>query len=223
MKTILKKHPFLIIVTSVLFLIPIIIFCCYFHDHTISEDISKWGAFGDYFGGILNTFLNIVSLIVLSYLTYLIGLQSNEENRKTNILIRKFDAYEVVSSKMASILSALALANTHLKVMTYNKNNGLPYKNEAVNDIIEQSRIFHEFYALIATYGERYGHLFNYNFKSNLYQDLIKKADETSKSFEHLIIAIYTLEDINNDQSVISNFLIDFQSFINELKKELLY
>ncbi|UPZ14367.1 hypothetical protein [Flavobacterium humidisoli] len=222
MTAILKKHPYLIIIISFLFLIPIIVFCYYFHDHTISEDISKWGAFGDYFGGILNIFLNIVSLIVLSYLTYLIGLQSNEENRKTNILIRKFDAYEVISSKMTSILSALALANTNLKVATHKKNNGLPYNNVAVNEIIEQSRIFHEFYALIATYGERYGHLFNYNFKSIFYEDLIKKADETSKSFEKLIITIYTLEEINNDQSVISDFLKDFQYFIDDLKKELL-
>lgn len=222
MKTILKKYPYLIIITLLLFLIPIIVFYYYFHDHTVSEDISKWGAFGDYFGGILNTFLNIVSLIVLSYLTYLIGLQSNEENRKTNILIRKFDAYEIISSKMTSLLSALALANTNLIVITHKKNNGLPYDNEAVNNIIEQSRLFHEFYALIATYGERYGHLFTYNFKSNFYQDLIKKADETSKLFETMIVSIYTLQDLNNDQSDVSDFLKDFQSFIDDLKKELL-
>ena len=46
-------------------LLPIIIFIYHFESHSFSKDISKWGAFGDYIGGIYSVYISI-GLFLLS-------------------------------------------------------------------------------------------------------------------------------------------------------------
>ena len=52
-----------------------------FYSHTISDKQEHWGQFGDYFGGILNPIISLISLIVLTYISisvYKIEDQRNE-------------------------------------------------------------------------------------------------------------------------------------------------
>jgi hypothetical protein len=54
----------------------------YFHCFPISRDTAKWGAFGDYFGGVLNPIIGMANLIALIYLSYKIS--DNEGVRSEN-------------------------------------------------------------------------------------------------------------------------------------------
>ena len=56
---------FKILLLSLVVLLPIIIFIYHFASHSFSNDISKWGAFGDYIGGVYSVYISI-GLFLLS-------------------------------------------------------------------------------------------------------------------------------------------------------------
>lgn len=54
-----KKKLFSISLIGILVLLPIIVFVWNFYSHSFSDDISKWGAFGDYIGGVYSVYISI--------------------------------------------------------------------------------------------------------------------------------------------------------------------
>lgn len=81
LKNIMNKKILNIIIPFFLLiiLIPICLFIANFYNHDISNDIANWGAFGDYFGGILNSFFSFLTLIVTIYIAF--EISKIEENR----------------------------------------------------------------------------------------------------------------------------------------------
>lgn len=67
----------LLILTIIIFMV-VCIFICSFKTQYISEDISHWGNFGDYIGGVLNPIFAIVNIIILVY--FYNYLRKREEN-----------------------------------------------------------------------------------------------------------------------------------------------
>lgn len=67
----------LLILTIIIFMV-VCIFICSFKTQNISEDISHWGNFGDYIGGVLNPIFAIVNIIILVY--FYNYLRKREEN-----------------------------------------------------------------------------------------------------------------------------------------------
>ena len=63
--SIILKKMFKILLLSLVVLLPIIIFIYHFASHSFSNDISKWGAFGDYIGGVYSVYISI-GLFLLS-------------------------------------------------------------------------------------------------------------------------------------------------------------
>lgn len=110
----------LIIVSTILLTIPVVIIIRNFNTQEISTDISKWGAFGDYIGGILNTTISLLSLIILGYLTHIVSKQSNEKNKKLNLLMRKLDAYEQVSEYLYSMQIKIPKISHQFKIVKSN-------------------------------------------------------------------------------------------------------
>lgn len=62
----------------------LIIFALYFGLST--DNIDKWGQFGDFLGGVINSFLSIINLIVLIFIT--IKIVNIEENRNLDSLAK---------------------------------------------------------------------------------------------------------------------------------------
>lgn len=54
-----------------------------FGDNGLSKDTEVWGQFGDYFGGILNPFLSLLNLIILTYLSVRLVKEEDERNKWT--------------------------------------------------------------------------------------------------------------------------------------------
>lgn len=54
-----KKKLLSISLIGILVLLPIIVFVWNFYSHSLSDDISEWGAFGDYIGGVYSVYISI--------------------------------------------------------------------------------------------------------------------------------------------------------------------
>jgi len=54
-----------------------------FYSHTISDKQEHWGQFGDYFGGILNPIISLISLIVLTYISISVSKIEDQRNEFT--------------------------------------------------------------------------------------------------------------------------------------------
>lgn len=57
--SIILKKMFKILLLSLVILLPIIFFIYHFASHSFSNDISKWGAFGDFIGGVYSVYISI--------------------------------------------------------------------------------------------------------------------------------------------------------------------
>ncbi len=78
----MKNRNLLIILWSSALVFIIVTTYAYYYNFNrngLSKDPAIWGQFGDYFGGILNPFISILNLIILTYLS--IRLVKDEDNR----------------------------------------------------------------------------------------------------------------------------------------------
>lgn len=79
-----KKYVFYVIMIILVLVTPVIVaFIMNFWEFPISDEIADWGAFGDYFGGTLNTLISILTLfftIIIAYQLYIIEDRRNEKN-----------------------------------------------------------------------------------------------------------------------------------------------
>jgi len=115
-------------------LVTLILFWSKFDGTKLSNNISDWGAFGDFFGGILNIVIGLISLFVLAYVTSLVSQQSNEENRKQNILDKRIEVYGSMCECMttiAEIWTKIDIAMEKIKYEVINLGN---------NEISEDSK-----------------------------------------------------------------------------------
>lgn len=84
----MKREVHIINVLLVLFAIFVVItvfsYVWNFHDTSISKDPAQWGVLGDYFGGVLNPLISIVTLyfLVRNYLIQRLEIQKMEESAK---------------------------------------------------------------------------------------------------------------------------------------------
>lgn len=107
-----------IILTMLIMMLPISFFLYNFYDSEISDDIGKWGAFGDYFGGLLNCIFSLLSVIVTIYIA--LKLSNIEKNRnRDNLkfekekLLREFreSEYKRINFELQKVWSCVTDSN----------------------------------------------------------------------------------------------------------------
>lgn len=105
----------------------------------VSNETQVWGAFGDYFGGILNPILAIINIGILIYLTFLINkIDTNRANKELEIQKKiavyglKHDALKEFNNNLSKFQPELVKSNEHSEL------NIILHRNE--------------FYSLIETY-----------------------------------------------------------------------
>lgn len=198
----------------------------------MSNNISDWGTFGDFFGGTLNTLISGISLIVLGYLTHLVAKQSNEENKKNNLLLRKLDVFDELTSYQPELnifigdfIRFLNIINKDFKTPFLTPEKRLHYELE----LSKKNGFFIELYYYLYSFKNRYGHLFNYNFSSPEYVRLITNGEIMIKFFENNRTLLELkevrdsekLDDVELDVNTYEIFLGDLAIFIHKLRKEL--
>jgi len=192
-----------------------------FRDHSISNLITDWGAFGDYFGGVLNTSISFISLIILSFLTYLVSKQSSIEEKNNNILMRKMDAYDKLSSYFPIINQSLSQISKSTELMG---SEGIYEESLRENraDIYSSIKKFSDAYHFLFTFKVRYSHIFKYDFDSKEFKALILN----SKKVNEYIGSIKESFDLNDNNLIkidngIENFVDSLVELINHLRDEL--
>ncbi|MFD2891389.1 hypothetical protein ACFS5J_05105 [Flavobacterium chuncheonense] len=206
-------------------LIPLFLFIYYFRDQSISNNIADWGTFGDFFGGMLNILISLISLIVLGYLTYLVGKQSIEENERMNIWLRKLDAYDSLANHAPGLkkfiyeISRLHKRMTALTLRGISENELENIKNE----ICQKYDYFVDFYDFLHSFSLRYSHLFNYDFDCEEFNRIILNGQylddyfkKSRESIEHSKNYVFDF-----DQNISNLFFKDLDNFYDKLKEEL--
>ncbi|KAF2080262.1 hypothetical protein [Flavobacterium sharifuzzamanii] len=217
---------FLIVVFVALLTLPLFFFILNFNSNILSNDISDWASFGDYLGGTINTLISLFSLIILGYLTYLVSEQSNAENKKNNILMRRMDAYDELTAFFPQVnqflLDFAKSANTILDKVQVKPLDDYLIREKQL-ELNKQILLFKNFYSLLFSFNVRYGHLFEYNFNSEDYIKIVQDANILKVFFEETIDFLHGNMETPNmiEDNLMRNFFDDLVRFINQLRKEL--
>jgi hypothetical protein len=232
----------------ILISISVLYFILKFKHQYISEDIKDWSAFGDYFGGILNPIISLLSLIVLGYITYLISRNDNEENKNLYLLQKRIDAYDELLKYLPKINNVVDILSQNLVIslaarIKINKKKSLTKSNfnknddsidiqsdqnkyaDAIEEIRVELKFFIELYNYLMTFQIRYEYLFKFNFESKLFKELVENAKLVKEGYHRLYIGLYnsgefTLnDDFKNSNNRMKELLLDFIVYLEmELK-----
>ncbi|GEO02916.1 hypothetical protein AAE02nite_05800 [Adhaeribacter aerolatus] len=91
----------------VLPLIPIFIYLLNFFDTSLSDNPSDWGTFGDFFGGILNSYFSLLTLLITIYIAYEISNLEEKRNERNLSFERRKLLTELRESEFRRIGSEL--------------------------------------------------------------------------------------------------------------------
>ncbi len=220
-KKIKKLLIIMLCISVTVVIIVLLIFFINFKNQSFSNRISDWGAFGDYFGGVLNSSISFISLLILSFLTYLISKQSSQDDKENNLLMRKMDAYDKLTSYIPIINRSLSQIPKSTLLISNEKINEFSLK-ENKDEIYKCIRDFSEAHHFIFVFKARYGHVFNYNFDSKEFQNLIKSSSKLNEYLnsikESFDLNEFTLTNIDDG---IENFVDSIVMLVNSLRKEL--
>ena len=224
-----KRFYIIILVLSILLLslifLVILLFIYQLKGYHLSNEISDWASFGDYIGGTINTLLSFFSLIILSYLTYVISQNSNKENKKLNILKRKLDVYNELTNYTPKINLSLSsssriLQDYLLKMKQEDDVNSDNYLN-AKREFINNSNFFIEFHYYMYSLKVRYSHLFKYDFSGEEFQLLLKSSKDFEAYFRSIINYFVLNEGEVLEQPDLPLFMDRFAVVVNSLRDEL--
>jgi hypothetical protein len=216
------KNILLITVGLVIFISPIIIYMWYFNQSEISTNAEAWGVFGDFVGGVMNPLLSLANLGVLGYLTYLIAKQSNEENRKRALHDKRMIAYDRLCEHAAAINSFNYKLRIIPKVNPNEKSvEGLAeHVSELLNEMRKVAHFYIDLSSFLREFNVRYSHLFDYDFKSKVYLQLIKDCELV---FEYFISKVDSNdEEVTSGAPPLKQFADKMTDFINAIRNEVI-
>lgn len=222
----------IIIVGIICILVPILLFIYNFKGQQLSANISDWGVFGDFMGGILNPILSLLSLALLTYITILLGRKSNEEAKKLFILQRKIEAFDKLNSYQSFFTQfEIVLAHSTHDITNFYTMYGTIDAYEYIEEWVKKDKegifklfkIFDEFYPLLLGFQISYSHYFTYfDYKIRRYNALLDEARILSLYLKDLKEKLYKCKPIEGDYlKVYKNFMAHYTPFLMNLKQEL--
>ena len=182
----------LILILSIL---PAIFFIANFWGFNISKNASDWGTFGDYFGGILNSFFSFLTLVATIYIAYIIS--NIEENRNRENL--KFEKEKLLREFREAEYKRI---NLELQKVWVGLTSGDKIASDIVYNCIIQVRYFRT----------SNKHLFDFLDDDEMYN--------LSDSLENLLKYFHGDESIDKD-NVIDEFVERLDGF-NRILQEFL-
>ena len=204
-------------------IVPTIFFAWNFRNHELSDNIADWGAFGDYYGGIMNPMIAFLSLILLGTITWILARQSHQENLRGNILIKRMEAFDIIVSKTQSIESFhAAIFQFALCINSFGKfadrkeniieelRDDIP-KLEAALELLTSCKIMYE------SMGYQYNHLFDYDFTNVEYNKIVALVRELLGKCEVITTSAKSLGlSSAEDSNILDKLVEDGQDFINK-------
>ena len=185
---------------GILILTPIIIYSWNFAGQELSSNPSNWGTFGDYIGGIINPIIALGSLVILSYLTYLVSQQSNEKNKNLLVFEKKLAAYEELTKPFKDINlvpNRISLALQGLGQLDHlTPENKLQKLIEIKSNFSVITNTFTEYHYTLRSSNLNYGHLFKYDFSCSDFLLLIDQIKELGEYYNSVASSMFNDEKI---------------------------
>ena len=216
------------IVMLVSLIIPIFYFWLKFKSFNISSSISDWGNFGAYIGGVITPIISVYSVIILGYITFLIGKNSNEESKNLYILQKRLEAYDELMKYLPKIHQApikMKLQIDALMHILIEENDiSLERYLRETDKVLEQVEFFVDFHYFAFNYLPRYGHLFQYDFDSIDYRKIIDLSGQIRDyflSFHKGLVNRTETSYMPEGIASIDELFDHLVNFINEIRNEL--
>jgi len=212
MKRIIKPILVILFIILVIIIITIPIYKFYdsFSETVISKDISKWGNFGDYFGGILNPIISFLSLLILGYISYKISRDNTTESRKLFLFQEKVKVHYgfiTVISEVARIDKKLAYC---IKEQTLYMNSVLEsigkdglveipekfkFTEESIKILFQQDKSANEIFMNLSLFVPKHSYLFkSYDFEYKEYTSMLKAARLFKRSMNDILYSAINQE-----------------------------
>ena len=124
-----KIHDFLIdnavSVALCMFVVVLAFYLYHFHTQVISEDVTKWGVFGDFIGGTLNPFLSFLALVILlrTFAMQKTELDLQREELKDTKELLRLQTQTQIKQRFESTF--FALLNVHNQILRDLPDNSL--------------------------------------------------------------------------------------------------
>lgn len=222
-----KKQTLIIsIVVFFVLLIPSVFYVYNFKTFNISKSTNDWGAFGDFFGGVTNTIISLLSLIILTYISWIVSKLSSEENKKLYILEKRIEAYDNLLKFLPKLhLAPKSIVKKLNLINKWAKRDGIESleKIEIKLEEISKDVLFcHEYHYFLFNFNARYNHLFIYDFNSENYKGLIQTSKDFCDGMDEFHKQLSDGEDLTQNIQVLFDLHVDFLvNFINDLKEEI--
>jgi len=216
----------IIVVTLLIIISPIIVFIFFFRDSGISRNVNDWAALGSYIGGIQTPIISALSVIVLGYLTFLVSKNSSKENKNLFLQQKRIEAYDELMKLLVPFHLTYQRGLQYLEKINSTKNNkqeidltNILYDADEFNN---KTYFFSEFHYSLYNFNTRYSHLFDYDFESKDYLELIRltlELKEQHTSFYSAILNSNTelLKPFNSIEEL--NRLLAL--FLNQIRNEI--
>lgn len=116
-----KFRNLIMISSAVVFAIVVIPFLWNFYNYNISNNLEKWGQFGDYIGGVLNPIVAVMNLAVFAYLSVkLVKIEEDRNNSNLRELARPL-GHTITFSDNINYTLEITLTNAGLGPMKITK------------------------------------------------------------------------------------------------------
>lgn len=120
-----------------------------FHLSTISDSPADWGVLGDYFGGVLNPLISMITLFFLikTYLTQKEELKQSESLNREQVRLSQVTVNtQLLNTKISAAHEALAVYHHEMDRVTTAKNNnwlfiGMNAKTYSDNNKMDEYRL----------------------------------------------------------------------------------
>jgi len=164
-------------------------------NYKLSNDISHWGAFGDYIGGLLNPIISLCSLFLLAKVSVQIARMGSDQNKDLFIYEQRNKVYQEFIHHYQSLLNSYSnLAEISAISITESQN-----EITSIHTILDQKKSdFYEIQKTITNsidyftlFQGKYEHFYkDYDFQSKKHVAFLKNLEDFLKSFKDVHLAI---------------------------------
>lgn len=156
----------------------------------------------------------------------MIAKNSVEENKKLYFLQRRIEAFDELMKYLPQFNMAPFRILVPLKKMTkkIKETNSFESLESIIEELDIRMNVFSEFHYFLFNFKVRFGHLFNYDFNSEDYKNLLTTTGKFKDYFTSTFDSIATHEKFEIDEQLTTIFKessIHLAKFLNEIRKEL--
>jgi len=164
-------------------------------NYKLSNDISHWGAFGDYIGGLLNPIISLCSLFLLAKVSVQIARMGSDQNKALFIYEQRNKIYQEFIHHYQSLLNSYSNLTEVRAISIKESQNGrtsihtILYQKKS--DIYEIQKSIKNSIDYFTLFEGKYGHFYkDYDFQSKKHISFLKNLEDFDKSFIDIHLGI---------------------------------